>query len=68
MPTEYTLLVFHRPDGWRKFAMLPATLGFRFVCMIAEESQLAWIAPIRVVRDGETVMELDAAGELGKAA
>jgi len=54
----YELLVWNRVDGWRRFALLPTTVGFRLVSVIAEESQLAWIAPIRVVRGAELLMEL----------
>lgn len=55
---SYDLLVFHAPEGWRRFALLPYTLGFRLVSVIAEESALAYVAPIRVCVGSEVVMEL----------
>lgn len=55
---SYELLVWNRVDGWRRFALLPVTLGFRLISVIAEEAQLAWIAPVRVVRGSELLMEL----------
>jgi hypothetical protein len=58
--TEYELKVFHHPEGWRRFALLPGTVGFRLVCIVAEEAAQAWIAPIRVERHGEVVLDLPA--------
>ena len=56
----YALLVFNNPEGWQRFALLPSSLGFRLVSVIAEEAQLAWVAPIRVTHGSEVVMELGA--------
>lgn len=57
-PSDYEILVHNKPDGWRRVALLPYTLGWALVSMIAEECQLAWIAPVRVVRGSECIVEL----------
>lgn len=64
----YELLVWNRVDGWRRFAVLPCTLGFRLVSVIAEESQLAWVGPIRVIRGAECLMELGEPRPAGQVA
>jgi hypothetical protein len=56
----YEILVHNVPDGWRRTAILPSTLGFRLVSVIAEEVQLAWVCPVRIVQGGEVVTEFGA--------
>lgn len=62
----YEILV-NDGEGWKRVALLPVTLGWALVTVIAEESQIAWTFPIRVVRGSEMLMELGAALPLAKA-
>jgi len=59
-PADFEILVHTTPEGWRRMAFIPYTVGFALVQVIAEESQLAWGFPVRIVRGSECVQEFGA--------
>lgn len=59
-PADYEILVHTLPEGWRRAAFIPYTVGWAIVSMIAEETQMAWGFPVRVVRGSECITEFGA--------